>query len=360
MADDREELAALRRLAELEQRAGPQSQREIYEDTVKRRGWGTGVPQFAYDFGGKVTDLYAKLGLPPEYSAAQGYATNVLTQALPSLMTASRIQGAPQASLTEAPAKYVMQTAVKPAVQDLESGAADKAITTMLQEGINPTRGGMDKARTLVRALNQEVEPAIAASNATVNVPTVGSRLRDTHTDALTQVNPQSDLAAVRAAWDEFKTSPLVGGKIDIPVQLAHALKKGTYQSLGNKAYGEIGTSSVEAQKALARGLREEVANAVPSIVEPLKREAALMNVRDVAGRRALLESNKNTLGLSGLRMDDPLSAATFWADKSALLKAILARGLYSAGQAEMAAPVGIGAERAYRMRREQVDREKE
>lgn len=357
---DREELQELRRLAELEQRAGPPSQREIYLDEVKRRGWGTGVPAFAYDFGGKVTDLYAKLGAPPELSAAQGYATNVLTQALPSLMTASRIQGTPQTSLTEAPAKYVMQTAVKPAVQDLESGAADKAITTMLQEGINPTRGGMDKARNLVRALNDEVEPAIAASQATVNVPTVGSRLRDPHTTAMTQVNPQDDIAAVREAWDKFKTSPLVARKVDIPVQLAHALKKGTYQSLGGKAYGEIGTASVEAQKALARGLREEVGQAVPSILEPLKREASLMNVRDVAGRRALLESNKNTLGLSGLRMDDPLSAATFWADKSALLKALLARGLYTAGQAEMAAPVGIGANAAYRLRRDQVEREKE
>jgi hypothetical protein len=151
-------------------------------------------------------------------------------------------------------------------------------------------------------------------------------------------------LDAIRSVWDKFRTSPLVAGKTDIPVQLAQELKKGTYRAIGGKAYGEIGSASVEAQKALARGLREEVAKAVPSITAPLSREASIMNVMDVAGNRALMEANKNPLGLAALRMDNPASAATFLADRWAALKAFLAMQAYGAGKPQVLGPLGAAA----------------
>jgi hypothetical protein len=152
----------------------------------------------------------------------------------------------------------------------------------------------------------------------------------------MTQVNPQADMSAVKGVWDSFRTSPLVGGKTDIPVQLAQQLKTGTYRALGGKSYGEIGTASTEGQKALARGLREEVAGKVPEVVAPLAREAALMNVLSVAEKRVLTAMNNNPGGLAYLA-SNPTAAAVFLADRSAPFKSIMARMIYQVSDPNIA-----------------------
>lgn len=319
-------------------------ERQAVMNDMMARPWGSGVPQFAYDVGGKVTDVATNVGASPEVAAGAGVTANVLTQAIPSMLASGRMMDAKSVSLLETPAKKLMQSAVKPSIADLKSGDAGRAMTTMLDEGIYPTRSGMEKASNLAGKLEKQVEQAIAQSPARVSVAAAASKLRDPYNKALKQVNPQEDLNAIRGVWDKFRTSPLVAGKTDIPVQLAQELKQGTYRSIGGKAYGEIGSASVEAQKALARGLREEVAKAVPSITTPLAREASLMNVMDVAGNRALMEANKNPLGLAALRMDNPASAATFLADRWAALKAFLAMQAYGAGKPQVLGPLGTAA----------------
>lgn len=309
------------------------------------KGWGTGIPAFANEVGGKATDLAAKLGLAPEASAGVGLTANVLTQALPSLMTSPALVGKePVSMLTKTTGfpRWLMQTAVKPSTDDLVSGAAKPALTTMLDEGITPTMRGMTKAAKITQKLDDQVSKAITDSTAKVPVGAVASRLDDTLKTAGMQVNPKSDMAAVENAWTEFLVNPHIAGKKEIPVQLAHELKKGTYKALGGKSYGEMGSTSVEAQKALARGLREETMKAVPSIEEPLARQASLMNVRDVAGARALLEANKNPAGLAALRVDHPLSGASFLADRWAWLKAMIALGLHRGTYPQALAPMGV------------------
>jgi len=231
-------------------------------------------------------------------------------------------------TLGKSTARRFMQSALKPTERDLATGNAGRAVETLLKEGLSPSKGGVDKLNRTIGDLNSQVESQIAGSNQMVNVPRVGSRLQTPWDRAVKQVNPQQDMAAVRGTWDDFRTSPSIVGKTEIPVQLAHQLKKGTYQALGKKSYGELGTSSTEAQKALARGLREEVASKVPSVVKPLQREAELMNTLDVAERRALMELNKNPMGLS-LLANNPYAWAGFMADRSAAFKAAVAHLLY-------------------------------
>lgn len=321
---------------------------QIYKDAMSK-GWGTGVPKFAFDMGGKATDAATGAGLPPEGAAGVGFATNVLTQALPSLMSSWSLAGQPQTSLLEKTGlpKWLLQTAVKPSTDDLLSGAADDALKTMLDEGITPTMRGMEKAAKMSAKLDKKVGAAIAKSDAKVPVGAVASRLGDTLKTAGMQVNPKTDMNAVENAWTEFLVNPHIVGKKEIPVQLAHELKKGTYKALGGKSYGEVGSTSVEAQKALARGLREETMAAVPEIADPLAKQAALMNVRDVSGARALLEANKNPAGLASLRVDHPLSAASFIADRWAWLKAMIALGLHRGTYPSNLAPMGVAGELA-------------
>lgn len=333
----------------------------LAKSMMQEKPWGSGLPQFAYDLGGKATDVVANLGASPEIAGGVGTAVNFLTHAVPAFLAGGRVEGVP-ASIAEWPAKRLMQSAVKPVQADRVSGAADRALGTMLREDISPTIAGMDKAARVAKWLDDTVEAAIAASPETVSLNAVGQRLQGPAKRAMTQVNPQADIEAVKAVWQSFKDSPLVRAltrgqgstvpvplgqaaqaDVALPVQLAHALKKGTYRSLGGKSYGEVGSVSTEAQKALVRGLREEVAAAVPEVAAPLSREASLMNVRDVALNRVLAESNKNPLGLGALRIgDNPLSTLGFAADRSGYLKGLLARVLYRAGQPQAAGPGAV------------------
>lgn len=319
------------------------------------RGWGKGAERAAYDLGGNVTDLLHSAGVSPETSAKFGVGARVLADAVPALFT-GRFAEAPIRSLAAPVSRWLMQSAVKPQVAHLESGEAPRAITTMLEENLGPTQAGMTKGAKLARALDAKVEAQIAPSTETVNVRDVAKRLRDLLSKKVEQVNPQSDIAAINQSYGEFLNHPSIQapqtGTEDISVQLAHRLKKGTYRSLGEKAYGEEKTISTEAQKQLARGLREEVAAAVPGVQPLLQREGNLMNVEKVAGRRAAMEANKNPMGLAALRMDDPLSAATFLADRYAALKGLLARALFRGGQPQMLTPAAMAAADALQQER--------
>jgi hypothetical protein len=213
---------------------------------------------------------------------------------------------------------------------------------TMLNEGIYPTMSGMDKASRIVGGLDDQVDEILRASTGQANVARIGSHLREPFEHAKTQVNPKADMAAVRSAWDEFKDSPLIKGKTEIPVLTAHEIKKGTYRSLGKKSYNEIGSASTEAQKALASGARSEVAASEPGAAELLERQASLMNVKEVGMPRAMIESNKNPFGLTALRLDHPASAAAFWADRWAALKAFLAMQANAAGRPGLLTPAAV------------------
>lgn len=314
---------------------------------MQDRPWGSGIPKVAYDVGGKVTDVTG--------SPAAGYAANVATQAVPALLTGYKMAGAPEVSATTRPASWLMQSAMKPS-STVSTADRERALLTALEEGLNPTAGGMNKASALATKLNESVQAPIAASQAEASIPAVIQRLDPLKERAMMQVNPESDIAAVEKAISEFKGSPAISRAESIPVQLAQKLKSGTYTSIGNKAYGELGSASTEAQKQLARGLREEVIAKVPEIAEPLKREAALRNFMEVAASRAAIDANKNPLSLGtsiAAIMHDPLAAAGMWANASTPFKAMLARMLYTGGKPSIALPATMAIQEAVNQERQ-------
>jgi hypothetical protein len=297
----------------------------------------------AYEGGGRVTDAAAKVGMSPKVAAGAGYAANVGLQTLPMLLGGEVAKGASLAFQAEG--KRMMQSALKPTLETLRTGKAGKAIDTMLEEGINVTPGGVDKLQDKISGLNQQIKQLIQNSPATVDKSKVANTLQDALTKFEKQVTPQSDVAAIQKAWDEFLNHPLLVGKQDIPVNLAQELKQGTYRSLGDKSYGELKGADIEAQKTLARGLKEEIAKAVPQ-VQPLNaEESKLLNALNVAERRVLMDANKNPAGLGWLTTN-PAKFVGFMADRSPLFKSLIARMLYSGSEQipATAARVGIGA----------------
>lgn len=356
---DREELESLRRLSELEKRAAPAAsytppkrpdigapptgisidtwrgmppeQRAAMQDQASRP-WGSGVPKLAYDVGGTVTDATGSPGA--------GMAANMATNALPNLLSSFRIPG-PQ-SMTQKPAEWLMQQAVKPSQADRETGRAAAGIKTMLEEGFGPTEGGMDKATRLANALHQKVDAAIAPSTAEVSINDIGQKYLPQYEKAIGQSNSKADLASVIDEWNAFQKGPLVGGQETIPVQLAHILKQGTQRSVNAKSgYGEMGSTAAEAQKTIARLLREAVAEAEPGVAAPLSAEAAIRNAKDVMTNAATRGGNRNLIGMAGAAQSPGVMAAML-ADSWTGLKSLGARTLYEAGKPSTALPLAL------------------
>lgn len=282
----------------------------------------------AYKTGGAVTDVAAG-HVPPEVAGGLGWAANVGVQALPMILTGEFAKKAAP-PLFKAGARSLMSSAAKPTLQQWKTGKAARAIDTMLDEGINPTAGGVDILKSRIADLNDEIATAIKGSPAMINKAKVGARLKELHASLQQQVNPQSDIETIRKAWDQFKNHPLLAGKTEIPVGLAQSMKQGTYKAIGGKNYGELKGAETEAQKALARGLKEEISSAVPNVAALNKREGNLLNALSVAERRALMDANKNPLGLGVL---NPATLALWLWDRSGWAKAMTARMLYSGSE---------------------------
>lgn len=307
-----------------------------------------------YKAGEKVSETAHNLGASPEVAGGLGYATNVGVQAVPTVLSGEAAKSL--AKPIQHGAKILMQSAAKPSMKSLKTGEAATAIDTMLREGINVTPGGVMKLKTKIGDLNRQITEAISNSPATVDKMKVAKELRQTLDRFQKQVTPGADIKAVQSAWDEFMNHPLLraevgaGGAIaenEIPVQLAQQLKTGTYRQLKDK-YGQLGTADVEAQKALARGLKEGIADAVPDISALNARESQLLSALNVAERRVLMDANKNPAGLAWLA-EHPIAATLFLADRSPLFKSLLARALNASSvqvpaNAARAATAGIMA----------------
>jgi hypothetical protein len=92
------------------------------------------------------------------------------------------------------------------------------------------------------------------------------------------------------------------------------------------KKYGQLGSAETEAQKSLARGLKDAIAEAVPEVAPLNAKQSELIKALKVTGRRAMMDDNRNPVGIAGLSTN-PSQLAAMLADRSALLKSLAARG---------------------------------
>lgn len=225
----------------------------------------------------------------------------------------------------KAVSRRLMQSALKPTIKQLKTGDARMAVDTLLDYGVNPNQRGVEKLRGVIDDINTDITGRVANSKATVNKLAVSSYLDDVRSKFGNQVSPTSDLNAINAIGDDFMSQASLPGN-NLSVQMAQKLKTGTYRALAGK-YGETGSAATEAQKSLARGLKDEIAFSVPGIDKLNAEEARLLKTLGVTERRALMELNKNPVGLSVLA-GNPVGFAAFMADRSAAFKALAARSI--------------------------------
>lgn len=236
----------------------------------------------------------------------------------------------------------VMQSAIKPGLRTLLRGAdADlqPVVKTMLDEGVNVSPNGVKKLQMLLTATKADIRNAInSAGGATIPPLRVASRLSDAARTFATQVNPQADLEAISRVGQNFLDAH---GATDLTLPDAQALKVGTYRVLRDK-FGQMGAAETEAEKSLARGLKEELEQHVPGISALNEREGRLIQTLSEVGKRAALTGNKDPIGFAWVAHNPTMFLAAL-IDRNPAIKSLMARGLYNhAGQIAQVPPALI------------------
>lgn len=207
----------------------------------------------------------------------------------------------PVADAAGSAAERLYKSALKPSTT-LSAGKVSSAIQTGLTNEIPVSAGGIEKLGNMIDDLNQSIAGEISKNpNVPINKYTVASRLGDTAQKFANQVSPTSDLDAIAKSGNDFlQTQPT-----NIPASAAQSLKQGTYQQLSSRAYGELGSATIEAQKSLARGLKEELANAFPELSDLNAADSKLIGLDSVLQKAVNRITNHQMLGIG-----TPLAAA--------------------------------------------------
>jgi hypothetical protein len=215
-----------------------------YKDMGERALHVLNTPErIAYEAGGRVTDLTGSPGA--------GYLTNVAIQAAPTVIGAA---WGPGKEMVKSGAKSLMQKALKPSQADLLTGKADRAITTMLDEGVNVSRGGMEKLQRIGSALNDQADDLVRQSPAVINKQRVLSGAQPT-VDKFVRGEwaAPEDAASATAVLDRFRNSGAFSvGERERAFQQALAAKVASKQSALQDA-GRYATMAAQ-QENLAHG----------------------------------------------------------------------------------------------------------
>lgn len=228
-------------------------------------------------------------------------------------------------------AQKLMLNALKPTIKQQASGSAEIAARQLLERDLSPNAKGVMAINARIAELQGEIASTIGDSRSVISKQAVLDRLISVRDRFMKTANPESDVAAINTAAAGFAEHPLIPGET-LPVQLAQDIKQGTYSEL-RKKYGELGSAQTESQKALARGLKEEIAAVEPAVIPLNAEESTLLKTLDVVERRQFLEMNKDPVPLTGA-LRNPAAWAAITADKSSAFKALLARLMYKTGRA--------------------------
>jgi hypothetical protein len=223
------------------------------------------------------------------------------------------------------------QSALKPSTT-IPPGKVASMVQTGLEQGIPVSKSGTEKLSSLLEDLQDKVTAEIQARpNRPIDPNAVAMRADQIKPGAANQVNASQDLNAIEASKQQFLaeqgakpatagTPPQPTGLVDaqgkpimsagtpgkpaIPAPpmnavQAQAMKVGTYRNLSDKAYGELQSASIEAQKALARGLKEELENAFPELHDLNAAESKLYDLQPVLNKAVQRQANHQVMGIS-------------------------------------------------------------
>ena len=284
-----------------------------------------------------------QIGLPPEVTAGAATLGKVgIGDALPMALGGGggAKVGAP---IVEGTAKWGMEKALGPLMAEVKNGKAATAIDTMLEKGWNVSKDGVERLKSRIEELNNEIQKKIAASKETIDKIEVAKQFRKSVDQFINRTDASKKIKEIRDAWVEFLQSPAIRGGKDIPIQQAQKTKQAISKQLGESAYDPAKRASAEvsAQKDIQKGLREEIAKKEPSVVPLNQEEHKLLQSLSIVERRAILEARKNPMGLASFSVTHPTEWMTFMADRSPAFTSWIANIL---NKNKQAIPGALGA----------------
>lgn len=210
------------------------------------------------------------------------------------------------------------ETALKPPPASVSAADRAQMVQTGLKNSIPVSKGGLEKLGDLINDFDAKRQAVIDA-DPTRTISTVGAvrNLDAVRARFANQVTPQPDMAEIDSVQSNFLNNPKIApqGAGPSPGSLtaaeAQAMKTGTYRALGNKSYGEVKGASIEAQKALARGLKDELANAFPELQNLNAAESKLLDLEPVLERAVNRIGNHQAFGIGTPLMGAGMKAAT-------------------------------------------------
>ena len=278
------------------------------------------VEGLAYKGGAATTDLTG--------SPAAGGLVNAGINAVP-MLAGGELAKPLTAAVANPLSRWLMQSALKPTLAMRQSGKAERAITTMLQRGDTVSAGGVENQQQRIGDLAGQVNQAIANSGARVSTSNVANYVPQAYPQFADGPLATPAIQALGDVQTAFLQHPNINGAADIPVQVAQDMKRGYQKAIGDKGYGELKTPSTEGEKQIARGLREQISQAIPAVAPLNAEEAAIINALKMNQRAVALDSNKNPLGMGSLISQPWMIPYWMW-DRSPYGKSVIANALYS------------------------------
>lgn len=187
------------------------------------------------------------------------------------------------------------QSALKPSTT-LTEAERTQVVKTGLEEKLPVSKGGLQQIADRIGDLNQRIKDVIASNpnRVVANKFQVASRLGNTVQRFANQVAPTADLNAISDVGNDFlNTAP-----DQITAEQAQSMKQGTYRALGDKAYGELKGAAIEAQKSLARGLKDELASNFPELKDLNAADSKLLDLQPVLERAVNRIGNHQLVGI--------------------------------------------------------------
>lgn len=194
-------------------------------------------------------------------------------------------------------AEKMYMSALKPKPSNRALKAPEQrsaAFQTALDNDIKVSGKGAERARGLVMDNSDKVDDILkneAAAGAAIDMESVIDRL-----DSL-RSKPDTDMIGRGRVIDKKAGSFIDSHPEQIPVDVANEIKKNTYARL-DKQYLKHGSVGVEAEKALARGIKEEIAAKFPEIAGLNADSAALITLQKAIDDALPRINNNNVISM--------------------------------------------------------------
>jgi hypothetical protein len=254
-----------------------------------------------YEAGGKVTDVLSNAGMPPPVAALGGTAANLGLQGASAMLGGGA--GAKAAPMLGNMAKETMYKALKPGKVAALAGDADKAVSTLLDQAVNVTKGGVDKLTSKIDKLYEEVDEISKNSKNEVSTLSVVKSVKEAIQKFRYGLDHAENEADIRKEMLKFFNHPEVQNQMKIPVPIAQAIRRATDKEVGHAGY-QLGTKAAgekEGKMAVAGGLREGLGRAEPEIAKKNAEMSDLINARKLANERVTTARGNQELGLGAL-----------------------------------------------------------